>query len=1003
MAETRDERRMCRFCLQELAHTAYFRHLHDTSGTICPGRRTTDHEESHKGSESSESDSVGSDTCSRLIDSTFKLGSNESFGSNESNQETGQRTSNFVGRHEATNELEIDCDCSVQPSSSDDEDIMQISSGFSNSSSDGCGTSSSDGEVWDDSDHENDITENQVIPILSSLLFGISFFVYFFHLFYRLSEKGTVALLSFLKNLFRYLAHVSNSPLLMKLSQSLPKSLHSIRNHFRRQHDLVEFVVCPKCSHLYSISECIIRSYGQEESAKCSHIEFPNHPVHSRRSKCGTVLMKRVKVGRSFKLVPRKTFLYRNLIPALISMAKRPGFLQKCEHWRHNSSERCGDIYGGRVWNDVKQSNGRQFTALPNNLCLGMNIDWFNPYEETVYSVGAIYLVVLNLPRTERYRLENVILVGIIPGPQEPAGDINSFLSPLVKDLNQMYKGVWFRNSSSYLSLTTVSAMLICVTCDLPATRKVLGFANFNALKGCSKCLKEFRTTHFGAKPNFSGYHCQNWLPRDNTNQKKRGLAFKNAPTASARKELLRSYGAKYSEIFQLPYFDVVRHHVIDPMHNIFLGIAKHTTKVWKELNILNVKMYTVLQKKVDSLIPPPKLGRIPRKLCAGFASFTAEEWKNWILLYSTYALYGVLPEDDYRCWSLFVDSCRLLCLPLITEVQITKAHLLIVEFCQMFENLYGANNCTPNMHMACHLKESLLDYGPLASFWCFPFERYNGCLEGMKKSWMGPEKQIFLKFLDLQSMYCLENVHNCDDEFFSSLCKSNDILKESFGKFTLIEQTQGAEAVFFPRTEFFSCAVSSLDATEKNFHCLSPPLKEKCFNDAEFPYLQELYNLLYPNSSIKRISRFYLECKQMSFNQEEYISAKSNSQKSSAIVAHWAGISGIDRSGEAPLRVGQVIYYFRHTVELFQNPISRESSAIRHIIARVKWYMDHPQREKLHPPTIICAATFDPDSSACFIPVSRIAGRAAIAKTMFKFDYGEDYIAVAMPLLKTE
>ena len=135
-----------------------------------------------------------------------------------------------------------------------------------------------------------------------------------------------------------------------------------------------------------------------------------------------------------------------------------------------------------------------------------MNIDWFKPYDETVYSVGAIYVVVLNLSRTERYRLENVILVGVVPGPQEPDRDINSFLSPLVKDLSKLYKGISFRDPSSFPSLTTMRAMLVCVTCDLSAMHKVLGFTNFNANKGCSKCLKEFPAAHFGAKPNISGY-----------------------------------------------------------------------------------------------------------------------------------------------------------------------------------------------------------------------------------------------------------------------------------------------------------------------------------------------------------------------------------------------------------------------------------------------------------------------------------------------------------------
>ena len=52
------------------------------------------------------------------------------------------------------------------------------------------------------------------------------------------------------------------------------------------------------------------------------------------------------------------------------------------------------------------------------------------------YSVGVIYLVILNLPREERYKLENIIVVGIIPGPNETKKNVNSFLVPLMEDLH---------------------------------------------------------------------------------------------------------------------------------------------------------------------------------------------------------------------------------------------------------------------------------------------------------------------------------------------------------------------------------------------------------------------------------------------------------------------------------------------------------------------------------------------------------------------------------------
>lgn len=62
-------------------------------------------------------------------------------------------------------------------------------------------------------------------------------------------------------------------------------------------------------------------------------------------------------------------------------------------------------------------------------------------HSNTQHSEGAIYLTIMNLPRKERFLQENVILVGVIPGPSEPSPNINTFLRPLVKELNQLWTG----------------------------------------------------------------------------------------------------------------------------------------------------------------------------------------------------------------------------------------------------------------------------------------------------------------------------------------------------------------------------------------------------------------------------------------------------------------------------------------------------------------------------------------------------------------------------------
>ena len=152
----------------------------------------------------------------------------------------------------------------------------------------------------------------------------------------------------------------------------------------------------------------------------------------------------------------------------------------------------------------------------------------------------------------------------------------------------------------------------------------------------------------------------------------------------------------------------------------LFLGIAKHAFKVWRDVGIIGTNELVKIQERLDLMNPPPKVGRIPRKISAGFASFTADEWKYWILIYSLHSLYGIIHDSHFRCWCIFVDACHLLVLPVISESQIFKAHELLITYFKEFVQLYGPKHCSPNMHMACHIKECMLDYGPLFVFWCF-------------------------------------------------------------------------------------------------------------------------------------------------------------------------------------------------------------------------------------------------------------------------------------------
>ena len=166
------------------------------------------------------------------------------------------------------------------------------------------------------------------------------------------------------------------------------------------------------------------------------------------------------------------------------------------------------------------------------------------------------------------------------------------------------------------------------------ASRKLSGFVGHSALKGCSKCLKSFPTLTFGSKPD-SGFDRSTWPKRDLKDHKEQGLNCKHASTLVEQHKIEREFGVRYTELLRLPYFDTIRFNVIDPMHNILLGSAKHTIFIWKAMGVLTESSSNHIQKIVDQFITPRDVGRIPYKIASGFSSFTADKWKNWTLIFS--------------------------------------------------------------------------------------------------------------------------------------------------------------------------------------------------------------------------------------------------------------------------------------------------------------------------------------------------------------------------------
>ncbi|XP_048590351.1 uncharacterized protein LOC116609390 [Nematostella vectensis] len=610
---------------------------------------------------------------------------------------------------------------------------------------------------------------------------------------YKVSDAGII-LLKFLQVFLNTLGTISQVRYLIDFASKLPTTMYMVKAWLGLGNDEFEkCVACPKCHTLYYIKDCTVQRPNGLVSKRCSHVRYLRHPHRNKRRECGTVLMKtmRSKSGSLF-LHPKLLYCYNKVSKSLRDLVTKPGFLQKCEELPRQQ-ECMADVYHGDVLNGFADDDGTKFLSKPGKLGLMLNVDWFQPYKHTTYSCDVMYLVVMNLPRHERFKRENIIIAGIIPGPKEPKGNINSYLQPIVDYLCDLWKGVIYQDQ---------------------------------ALKwdghGCSMCLKEFATSSFESKIDFSGYDTDNWELRTNEIHLLPANSALNASCKTQLQQVVRDTGARYSALYQLPYYDAVRFLVIDPMHCLFLGIAKHCLTLWKQEGLLSDKDFRLLQMRVDAVVPPPEIVRIPSKVATGFSGFSADQWKNWVCYYSLFALKGILPSRHYDLWSHYVSACRYMCSRSISPEQCANAEKELLEFCKGFQSIYGAERCTPNIHLSCHLGDCVKDYGPVYGFWCFSFERFNGIMGKYHKNNHNIGVQFMRKLTRDTRLHAIPFPDNCK-EIFSVLpaCSEGSV------------------------ADTLHAGDITLQVSPR------PPIKRVALGCLESAAMADLYSVLYPNQDI--------------------------------------------------------------------------------------------------------------------------------------------------------
>ena len=517
-----------------------------------------------------------------------------------------------------------------------------------------------------------------------------------------------------------------------EITAGFPRTLYQFKQKLGISNladEFTRYVTCkdPSCCATYSFEETYtVDKHGNKIPLTCSATRLK----YNTEVTCGQPLLEyKFSPTRNRILVPIKTFVWRSISDKIEEKLKRPGLEDACQQWRHEKlpDNVRKDIYSGRVWKEL-QSNHNYFSS-DYHMALQYNIDWWQPHKHSNKSIGVMYLAIANLPREIRYKRENLIIAGLIPSLDYYDGEttktepqsLNPFQKYLSQELHSLGTHGARIQTHKHPEGVPMKAILLMNASDSPAARKSSGFLAHSALLGCPRCLKVFKGK-VGEKC-YSGFN-DYWPPRTLKEHKQHIKEIRKAKNDTTRKKLEAKYGCKDSVLNDLPYFNVIRQTIVDPMHNLFQGTAKMFFTQLVERGVLNADKLKKLTENLHSIYVPTNSRWIPNDIGSKYTFYNSYQWKEWCITYSMIAFRGVLPPEHLNVWQTFVTACRLICQPVLTVSDANEANILFKKFGTDLEKLWGSDAIKPNQHMHCHLAECIDDFGSPYSFWLFPFER---------------------------------------------------------------------------------------------------------------------------------------------------------------------------------------------------------------------------------------------------------------------------------------
>ena len=169
------------------------------------------------------------------------------------------------------------------------------------------------------------------------------------------------------------------------------------------------------------------------------------------------------------------------------------------------------DYIHGSAYKEFARGN----VLLEDDILFSLSTDGFTLFEKFRHDCWPLLLINLNCSPMIRFKVENMLPLGIVPGPKAPRS-IESFLMPMIEEFEVLSGGVYFKGAEGEKSVF-LRAYIYFVTGDLPAISKLCCLTGFNGRRPCRFC--EIRGRYLPSKkhmyfPSFIREKCSEGEPQ---------------------------------------------------------------------------------------------------------------------------------------------------------------------------------------------------------------------------------------------------------------------------------------------------------------------------------------------------------------------------------------------------------------------------------------------------------------------------------------------------------